>query len=82
MVDSIEGVAVWILLELLVIFLGMVAPCSTTFTCMRRVCEGEFKLTVECLSNIREMFMVVLPRTMGYIMIQERIRTGDLSKSV
>ena len=50
--DSIEGVAVWILLELLVIFLGMVASCSTTFTCMRRICEGEFKLRIECLGNI------------------------------
>ena len=50
MMDSIEGVAVWILLELLVIFLGMVVSCPTTFTCMRRICEGEFKLTIECIA--------------------------------
>ena len=44
--DFIEGQAVWILLEVLVIFFGMVVSYPTTFTRMRKICEGEFKLTL------------------------------------
>ena len=50
--DFIEGQAVWILLEVLVIFLGMVVSYPTTFTRMRRICEGEFKLTLYTVSCI------------------------------